>query len=593
MPALASRPRSDSPGVASPWETDGMADQYDLIIRGGDVIDGTGAPRRRADVGIRGDRIVAIDDLADADAGAEIDAVGRVVSPGFIDVHTHIDAQVFWDTTVSPSPLHGVTTLIAGNCGFSVQPLSDDPADGEYLMNMLSRVEGMPLRSLQEGVPWDWTSTAEYLDAVDGTLSVNTAFKVGHSALRRVVMGADATRREATDDELAAMCDLLRAGLDAGAIGFSSSWSSTHNDTEQNMVPSRYAARSELIALCAVLADYPGTSIEFIPKVGEFGPEEAELMADMAEAGKSPLNWNVLPVNAKSLDAAFEKLKVNDVATERGAKVVALTAPMSLDFRMSFLSGFILDAIPGWEEAMLLPREEKIALLSDPDERAKLGELAAARHVMRHFCKWDQLTIFHAGAPQHATYIGQNVGTIAAERGTTAWDTLCDLAIADDLELSFGHPAVDEPDETWEARVRVWRDERAVIGASDAGAHLDMFFSADYATKAIGEAVAKRHLLPLEEAVHMLTAVPADLYSLRDRGRVAEGAFADLIVFDEETISSNPMEMRADLPAGASRLYAEANGVDHVICNGVEIVRAGDFTDARPGTVLRLGTHAG
>lgn len=568
-----------------------MADQYDLIIRGGDVIDGTGEPRRRADVGIRGDRIAAISDLTDATAGHTIDATGRVVTPGFIDVHTHIDAQVFWDTTVSPSPLHGVTTLIAGNCGFSVQPLSDDPADGEYLMKMLSRVEGMPLRSLQEGVPWNWTSTAEYLDVVDGTLSVNTAFKVGHSALRRVVMSGDATRREATDDEVAAMCDLLRAGLDAGAIGFSSSWSSTHNDTEQNMVPSRYAARDELIALCAVLADYPGTSIEFIPKVGEFTDTEAQLMADMAEAGKAPLNWNVLPVNAKSLDAALDKLAVNDEAAARGERVVALTAPMSLDFRMSFLSGFLLDAIPGWEEAMLLPREDKIALLGDPAERARLGELAAAKHVMRHFCKWDQLTIFHAGTPENIDYVGRNVGEIAAERGASAWDTICDLAIADDLELSFGHPAADEPDETWEARVQVWRDERAVIGASDAGAHLDMFFSADYATKAIGEAVAKRHLLPLEEAVHMLTAVPADLYSLRDRGRLAEGAFADVIVFDEETISSNPMEMRDDLPGGAARLYAEANGIDHVICNGAEIVTDGVFTDARPGTVLRLGTH--
>jgi N-acyl-D-aspartate/D-glutamate deacylase len=566
---------------------------FDVIIRGGHLIDGTGGPRRLADVGITAQRIAAIGDLADAEAHQVIDATGRIVGPGFVDVHTHVDAQVFWDTTVSPSPLHGVTTVIGGNCGFSIAPLGDDPSDGDYLMRMLSRVEGMPLRSLQEGVPWNWRSTAEYLDAIEGTLSINAGFKVGHSAVRRVAMGADATRRAATDDEVAAMCELVRAGLDAGAIGFSSSWSGTHNDTEQNMVPSRYATRAELIALCAVLADFPGTSLEFIPTIGPFDDDVADLMAEMSQVAAAPLNWNVLAVNAKSLDAAFEKLRTSDVAAARGAKVVGLTAPMSLDFRMTFESGFLLDAVPGWEEPMLLPHADKLALLRDPGPRARLGELAAGKHQMRHFTNWAKMTIFHTVAPENAGSLHRNIGEIADELGTTPWDALCDIAIADDLATSFGHPTVDEPDENWEARLQVWRDERAVIGASDAGAHLDMFFSADYATKMIGEAVVKRRLLPLEEAVHMLTAVPADLYALTDRGRAVEGAFADLVVFDEDQISSNPMELRTDLPAGAARLYAAANGIDHVLCNGVEIVHHGEFTPARPGTVLRSGVHTG
>jgi len=278
---------------------------YDVMIRGGDLIDGTGVACRRADIGIIGDRVATIGDLSGAEANAEIDASGRIVSPGFIDVHTHIDAQVFWDSTVSPSPLHGVTTVIAGNCGFSVQPLGDDPADADYLMRMLSRMEGMPLRSLQEGVPWDWVSTADYLDAIDGTTAINTAFKVGHSAVRRVVMGPDAKRRTAEAHEIDARRDLLRAGLAAGAIGFSSSWSSTHNDTEQNMVPSRYASRNELIALCGVLADFPGTSLEFIPTIGTFDGEVADLLAEMALAAQAPLNWNVLAVTAKDLDDCF------------------------------------------------------------------------------------------------------------------------------------------------------------------------------------------------------------------------------------------------------------------------------------------------
>jgi N-acyl-D-aspartate/D-glutamate deacylase len=566
---------------------------FDLIISGGDVVDGTGAARQRADLGVVGDRITAIGDLADAAACRTIDAAGRVVTPGFIDVHTHVDAQVFWDSTVSPSPLHGVTTVIAGNCGFSVQPLGTDPADGEYLMKMLSRVEGMPLRALQEGVPWNWDTTAEYLELLDRRLAVNTAFKVGHSALRRVVMGADATRRQATPREVQGMCDLLRDGLAAGAIGFSSSWSSTHNDTEQNMVPSRYASRDELLALCAVLADFRGTSLEFIPMVGDFTDEAIELMAEMSVAAQAPLNWNVLTIHAQTLEASMAKLRASDVADARGGKVVALTAPMSLDFRMSLANGFLLDAVPGLEEVMLLPVDEKIALLADPAERARIGEIAAARHPMRHFTNWARMTIFHTVAAENAQYEGRNIGEIAEALGVSAWDALCDISIADGLETSFGHPPVGDSIETWRARVEVWRDPRVVIGASDAGAHLDMFFSGNYATVTLQEAVRTRDLMPLEEAIHLLSAVPADLYMLRDRGRIVEGAYADLVVFDEHAIGTGPMHMRDDLPAGASRLYAEAVGIDHVIVNGVEIAHAGEFTDARPGTVLRSGVHTG
>jgi N-acyl-D-aspartate/D-glutamate deacylase len=563
----------------------------DIVIRGGHLIDGTGAPRRRVDLGITGDRISAIGDLSAAEAAEVVDATDRVVIPGFIDVHTHVDAQAFWDTTLSPSPLHGVTTVIGGNCGFSIAPLSGDPADGEYLMKMLSRVEGMPLQSLREGVPWNWTSTAEYLDALDGTLAINAGFKVGHSALRRTVMGSDATVRAATADEVAKMCDLLRDGLAAGAIGFSSSWSTTHNDTEGRMVPSRYAERSELLSLCAVLSDFPGTSLEFIPCIGPFDDDTVALMADMSIAARAPLNWNVLTVNPKTLGDCWAKLGASDVAAARGAKVVGLTAPMSLDFRMSFANGFLLDAVPGWEEAMLLSVQEKRDLLEDPVKRKELGELASGRHMMRHFTNWAKMTIFHTVAPENARYLGRNIGEIAEELGKTPWDALCDISLADNLLTSFGHPTVEEPLENWQARVEVWRDRRAVIGASDAGAHLDMFFSGNYATTVISEAVTKRGLLPLEEAVHLLTAVPADLYGLIDRGRLLEGAYADVLVIDEAEISSNEMAMRTDLPAGAGRLYADANGIDHVICNGTEIVRHGEFTAGRPGTILRSGVH--
>jgi len=244
---------------------------YDILIKGGDLVDGTGSARRRADVGITGDRVVAIGELAE-DAATTIDAAGKVVTPGFVDVHTHYDAQVFWDGALTPSPLHGVTTALAGNCGFTIAPLSDDASDGDYLMRMLAQVEGMPLESLREGVPWNWKTTAEYFGEIEGRLGINAGFMVGHSAIRRVVMGDDSIAREAKPEEIEAMRALLRAGLEAGGLGFSSSWARTHNDAEGHMVPSRFASRDEIIDLCSTVGEFEGTSLEFIPMVGPFEP---------------------------------------------------------------------------------------------------------------------------------------------------------------------------------------------------------------------------------------------------------------------------------------------------------------------------------
>ena len=562
---------------------------FDLIIRGGDVVDGTGAPRHRADVGITGDRVTAIADLAGSEAAQVIDATGKAVTPGFVDVHTHLDAQVYWDTTLSPSPLHGVTTVIGGNCGFTIAPLSDDPADGEYLMQMLSRVEGMPLESLQEGVPWNWTSTEEYLASFENTLSINAGFKVGHSALRRVVMKDAATERPCTPDELAQMQDLLRAGLDAGGLGFSSSWARTHNDPFGRMVPSRYAEAEELIGLCSVLSEYEGTSVEFIPMLGPFSMEAMELMADMSAAAQSPLNWNVMNVNAKTLDEGKAKLEAGDIAAARGGKVVALTVPMTLALHMNFVSGFLLDTLPGWEQFIALPVDEKKAILADPAGRRELDESAQLDGPTKAIAHWGAKTVLNTEVAENQQYIGRTIYEISDELGKSPWDTLVDLALEDDLELSFGNPPPDEPDVDWEARMEIWRDPRAVVGASDAGAHLDLFLSSNYSTHMIGQVVQRRGLMQLEEAVKLLTSVQADLYGLKDRGRLHEGAYADVVVLDEATVDANPLTFKPDLPAGAARLYSYATGIANVVCNGQEIVRDGEFTDARPGSVVRSG----
>ncbi len=564
---------------------------FDVILKGGDVVDGTGRKRYQGDVGITADRVTVIGNLKDAEAIKTLDVTDKIVCPGFVDVHTHLDAQVFWDGTLSPSPLHGVTSVIGGNCGFTIAPLSDDPSVGDYLMRMLSRVEGIPLACLQEGVPWSWKSTAEYFEAMEGGLSINAGFKIGHSALRRVVMGAASTERASTKNELSAMQELLREGLQAGGIGFSSSWSRTHNDPQGNMVPSRYAEREEMIGLCEVLSEFDGTSIEFIPALGPFEPWAMDLMSDMSVAADSPLNWNVLSINARTLNEGKKKLQAGDVAAANGGKVIALTVPMTLALHLNFIGGFVLDALPEWEKFILLDKSEKVKILSDPTARKELNDFAQQDGPLRNVAHWGAKTIFHTKAPENSDYIGKTIYEISEEIGKSPWDTLVDIALAYDLETSFGNPVADEPDADWEARIEVWRDPRAVIGASDAGAHLDLFLSSNYASYMLGETVRKRQLLQLEEAIHMLTQIPAELYGLRDRGTIAEGAFADILILDEKTIGSNATTIRNDLPLNAPRLFADANGIENVFCNGKEIVCEGEFTDERPGIVLRSGTH--
>lgn len=563
----------------------------DVVIKGGEVIDGTGAARVRTDVGIKAGRIVRIGEITE-EAARTIDATGKLVTPGFIDVHTHFDAQVFWDNALTPSPLHGVTTALAGNCGFTIAPLSDDPADGEYLLRMLSRVEGMPVETLQAGVPWNWKTTAEYFERVEANrIGINLGFMVGHSAIRRVAMGADATRREATPDDMVRITALLRAGLEAGALGFSSSYARTHNDMDGNMVPSRYASFAELVELARVTGEYEGTGLEIIAQVGpKFDQWAIELMADMSVAAQRPLNWNVMTVNAMNYADSIRKLDASDHARAKGGKVVALNMPISFGVRLSFASGFVLDAMPDWEGPMLAPREQKLELFRDKAARDALNAKAQSPdNPMLAVANWANKVIFDVVAPENEQYRGRLVGDIAAEQGRDPWDVLCDIAVADELNTSFGTPTPPETDEDWKCRVATWRDNRTVIGASDAGAHFDLLASFNYATGMLQRAVRERGLLSFEEAVHLLTQVPAELYGLRQRGVIREGWYADVLVIDPTTIATDDVAMRFDLPGGAGRLYAGSTGVDHVLVNGEAIVSDGVLTANRNGTLLRAG----
>jgi N-acyl-D-aspartate/D-glutamate deacylase len=565
----------------------------DVVIRNGEVIDGTGAARRRADVGIEGGRVVVVGPV-DAPAAVTIDATGKLVAPGFIDVHTHFDAQVFWDAALTPSPLHGVTTAIAGNCGFTVAPLSGDTRETDYILRMLARVEGMPAETLRAGVPWDWTTTAEYFDRVEAAgIGINLGFMVGHSAIRRVVMREHAGRRTATPEELEHMKRLLRVGLDAGGLGFSTSDNIAHNDGDGNMVPSRSADSAELLSLAAIAREFEGTGIELFPRT-ELGPtfsdEMMELMADLSVAAQRPLNWNILQVNQDNLEGCERLLAAGDAARAKGGKVIALTIPMSFPVRFSFATGFLLEAHLGWESAMKGGREEKMRLLADKDARAYLNAMAVSpENKLRGLADWASHLVYDVVAPENEQYRGQSLGKIAHDQGRDPWDVLCEIVVADELNTSFGPPAPAESDEDWRARLLVWRDPRAVIGASDAGAHFDTVAMAHYPTVVLQRAVREKGIVSFEEAIHLMTQVPADLYGLRERGRLQAGCYADVVVIDPGTVGATEATTRFDLPGGMGRLCADSTGIAHVLVNGRPIVDEGRLTGSKPGRLLRSG----
>jgi N-acyl-D-aspartate/D-glutamate deacylase len=406
-------------------------------------------------------------------------------------------------------------------------------------------------------------------------------------------LGEESNRREATDAEVEDMQALLARCLSQGALGFSSSQVSTHNDGDGDPVPSRAASWGELKALASTVRDYDGTTLELIVPGCIDGLSDAEMdfMADLSLAAGRPLNWNVLAVTGLNPTAHVHQLEASTRAAARGAQVVALTLPQGFRIRLSFLSGTPLDGLPGWAPTFALPVDDRIHALSDPEVRDRLdrGAQSPEAGLIGALADWGILTFAETFSPETARYEGRTVADVARERGQDPFDAMLDVVVADRLRTGLRPPELRESDEGWAMRADVWRDPRAVIGGSDAGAHLDMMCGATYTTFLVGEAVRERGLLSLEEAVRLLSDVPARLYGLKQRGRVEVGWFADLVVFDPATVGPAREHTRSDLPGGAPRLFAEAEGIAHVVVNGVPIVDGDRFTGDTPGTVFRSG----
>ncbi|GIW44588.1 MAG: amidohydrolase [Candidatus Binatia bacterium] len=562
----------------------------DLKIENGWIVDGSGCAPMRGTVGIRRGRIVVVGEVTEG-SRATIDASGLMVAPGFIDPHTHYDAQIWWDPALTPSNLHGVTTVIAGNCGFSLAPLTRD-SDADYLRKMMVKVEGMPLGALEQGVPWSWRTFADYLDDLQGRVALNVGFLVGHCALRRAVMGERAVGAVADPREVRAMVSLLREALRAGGLGFSTSQAFTHADGNGDPVPSRFAGPEELLALAKATGAHAGTTLEMIVDgcLTQFSDTEVNLMVALSRAARRPVNWNVLGISAANRARHEHQLRAGTRAQSQGARIVALTMPILGGLKMSFLDHCALNSLPGWGPVLALPVPARLQALRAPDTRRKLRASAeTVTGALASLVRWGAYEIGDTFAPENQGLSGRLVAEVARERGQDAFDTLLDIVVADELRTGLWPQPADDDEESWQLRLEVWRDSRAMLGGSDAGAHLDRMCGARYPTAFLAQSVRERGLLSWQEAVRLMTDVPARYFGLKRRGRVAPGYAADLVLFDPERVGSAPIRTRHDLPGGEARLYAESTGVEYVFVNGVAVVVGGNTTGATPGQVLRSG----
>jgi N-acyl-D-amino-acid deacylase len=552
----------------------------ELVIRGGTVVDGTGAPGRRADVAVDGGRIAAVGE--GLDGRRELDASGQVVAPGFVDIHTHYDAQVFWDPDLTPSAYHGVTTVIAGNCGFSIAPVRPDGV--ELLARTLQHVEDMSFDTLAAGVPWEEFETfPEYLGAVERRgVGLNYGCYVGHTALRLHAMGDDAYERGPTAEELAAMQREVAEAMAAGAVGFASSASPTHNGDHGRPVPSRLAGLDELRTLLAPLREAGKGVVALLPG-GVFS--NAEVFALQQEIGR-PLTWTAL-LTIKGIPYHEGVIAEHDAARAEGVEVFPQVSCRPLVFQMNLEEPFTFNTRAVFSELMAVSRDERLAAYRDPAWRDRAHDELTAPGRGFLPVSWDALAV--AESPGHPELADRRILDLAGVRGVRPIDVLLDLSLEDDLATRFWSVlANNDPD----AIAWLLPRDGVLIGLADSGAHVSQLCDACFATDLLGSWVRDREVMPLERAIHKLTAEPARVYGLADRGVVAEGMAADLVVFDPTTVAPGPLRRVRDFPADGERLTADSpSGVTHVLVNGTPIRRdceqLAQEPGTRPGVVLR------
>jgi N-acyl-D-aspartate/D-glutamate deacylase len=551
----------------------------DLVIRGGTVLDGTGGAPQRADVAIDGGRIVGI---GPSERGSvELDASDQFVCPGFIDIHTHYDAQVFWDRALTPSCYHGVTTVVAGNCGFSLAPTRPEHRDN--VLGILENVEDMNRASLDEGIVWDFETFPEYLDSIERRgLLLNFGAFIGHTPLRLFVMGDD-FERPATTDEIERMRTIVREALQAGAAGFASSFGVLHQDSKGRKVPSRHAEQSELAALFAVLGEEKRGVVAISPG----GACTHDDLYTLQPTIGVPFTYGALLTDPAG---SFRKrIELNQRAWRDGTQVwpQVTSRPVTVEFTMAH--GGLLAANREFRALMGSTLEARRAAYADPTWRARAIEAFATQRALQP--RWDTYDITRC--THDPSLIGRRLAAVARERGTSAFETALDLALAEpDLAVTL-HGIVSNDDPA--AVAELLRDDHCTLGLSDAGAHVSQLCDASQATDFLGGWVRDRSVMPWETAIRKLTGVQADLMGFAGRGYLQPGAWADVVVLDPATVGPGEVRRVRDFPGNAERLTADApTGITHVVVNGVPIRRDGAMVaaasggDARgPGQVVR------
>ena len=557
---------------------------YDLKIAGGTIIDGSGQPRRRGNVGIRDGRIAALGD-APGSARETLDATGRIVAPGFVDIHTHYDAQVMWDRMLSISPWHGVTTVVIGNCGFGVAPTR--PQHRELILRTLEKVEGMSFDALTAGLGDDWPfeTFPEYLDAIERRgVAINVGVLLGHTPLRLYVMGEQATERAATPEETQRMRVLVREALAAGAVGLATSKSPTHVGWAGRPVPSRLAELDELRELAGALGEAGAGILQATLGRGLFFDELGQIAA---ETGR-PVSWTALLAGAMGPGSHRGALERAARQQQAGQRVIPQVSCRPLNFEFQWKEPFPFESMPIFAPVSRADLEGKLRIYHDPEFRRAFRE-STDTGFGRALSAWWQRT-WITSVPSEPGLAERPLAEVARERGVHPLDLALDLGIASDLDARF-RVAIMNVDEDEVAELLL--APVAVLGLSDAGAHASQLCDACFSTHLLGHWVREKGTLGLEQAVHMLTARPAEVFGLADRGRLALGWPADVVVFDAARVGASPLRRVHDQPSGADRLVSDALGIDAVIVSGELVRRDGkdalDPDGPLPGRLLRHG----
>ncbi len=562
---------------------------YDLVVRNGWVIDGSGAPRYRADVGVMHGRIATIGRVREP-AREVVDADGRVVAPGFVDGHTHMDAQVFWDTLGTCSCWHGVTSVVMGNCGFTLAPCAK--ADRHLVMRNLERAEDIAAEAMEAGIDWSWTTFAEFLDAVESLpKGINYAAYLGHSALRTYAMGERAFEQPATEADLSAMERELRDALTAGAIGFTTSRSPSHETADRHPVASRLATWEEVRRLVGVMGEMNAGIFELAGEgVDHAGGDPQRLrdyhmrLRDLAVETGRPVTWGLFS-RREAPQIWRTYLDLLEETAAAGGRMFAQVHSRALAVVLSFRTNLPFDQLPVWREVRALPLEEQKGQLRDPARRRRLVEAAREREERRAIgaeprpAAYDWIFVMDTVEGPH-----RSVAEVARERGVDPVEALIDLAIEADLERFFLQPIANEDQGH---ALELIKHPRTVVTFSDSGAHVSQLMDASLQTHLLSHWVRAERALTLEQAIRLLTFVPATCWGFADRGLIREGFAADLVVLDPDTIAPEMPEVVHDLPAGARRLVQRARGISATVVNGEIVLRDGKHTGALPGRLLR------